>query len=62
MPNETEQIDPEMLALYACPACDDRPPVCQQGDTLVCTQCGRIYPIREGIPVLLVEEATLPNT
>ncbi len=62
MANKPEPIDPELLSLFACPACENRPPVCQQGETLVCTQCGRIYPIREGIPVLLVEEATLPES
>lgn len=61
MPRETELLDPEVVALFACPACENRPAVCQEGQTLVCPQCGRIYPIREGIPVLLVEEATLPT-
>lgn len=56
-----ETIDPEILALFACPACDDRPPLRQDSQTLVCTRCGRIYPIREGIPDLLVEDSTLPE-
>ena len=30
-------------------------------ERLVCVQCGRRYPIREGIPVMLVEEAELPQ-
>ena len=28
---------------------------------LVCTECGRVYPIREGIPVLLLDEAVTPR-
>lgn len=55
-------IDPELLEILACPACDSRPPVKldEAGSCLVCTECGRRYPIRDGIPVMLVEEAELP--
>lgn len=51
----------ELLDILACPACDNRPPVHLSDDErfLVCDQCGRHYPIREGIPVMLVDEATL---
>lgn len=54
-------IDPKLLEILACPACDDRPPVRQEGDRLICDVCGRRYPIRDGIPVMLVEEAELPQ-
>ncbi len=53
-------LDPKFLAILACPADEDRPPLRQDGDTLVCDKCGRIYPIRDGIPILLPEEAVLP--
>lgn len=52
-------IDPELLELLACPAC--KAPVEQAGDRLVCVRCGRRYPIRDGIPVMLVEEAESPE-
>jgi threonine dehydrogenase-like Zn-dependent dehydrogenase len=39
----------------ACPAC--KAPVVERDERLVCTQCGRRYPIRDGIPVMLVEES-----
>lgn len=48
-------IDRELLAILACPA--DHAPVADQGTHLVCTACGRRYPVRDGIPVMLVEEA-----
>ncbi len=48
-------IDKELLEILACPAC--KAPVVQQGDRIVCTACGRRYPIREGIPVMLIDEA-----
>ena len=48
-------IDPQFLSLLACPAC--KAPVSQDGEWLRCAQCGRRYPIREDIPIMLVEEA-----
>ncbi len=48
-------IDPELLAILACPV--DHAPVTEQPAHLVCTSCGRRYPVRDGIPVMLVEEA-----
>lgn len=51
-------IDPELLKLLACPVC--KTPVELRGDRLVCVRCGRRYPVRDGIPVMLVEEAEPP--
>jgi uncharacterized protein YbaR (Trm112 family) len=53
-------IDPELLDILACPLC--KTPVRLEGDRLVCTQCSRRYAIRDGIPVMLIEEAELPET
>ena len=52
-------IDKTLLEILACPVC--KTGVKLEGDRLVCVQCGRRYPIREGIPVMLVEEAEAPN-
>lgn len=51
-------IDPKLLEILACPDDDNRPPLRLAGQTLVCDQCGRVYPIQDGIPILLPEEAT----
>lgn len=51
------KLAPELLAILACPACEERPPLRQQANYLVCDRCQRAYPIREDIPVLLEEEA-----
>jgi uncharacterized protein len=53
-----EVIDKELLEILACPAC--KAPVTQQGDRIVCTKCGRRYPIRDEIPVMLIDEAEQP--
>ena len=52
-------IDPKLLEILACPLCKTE--VRLEGDRLVCVQCGRRYPIRDGIPVMLIEEAELPT-
>jgi uncharacterized protein YbaR (Trm112 family) len=52
-------VDPELLEWLVCPVC--RAPIRPEGDRLVCTRCGRRYPVREGIPVMLVEEAEGPE-
>ena len=55
-----EGLDPTLLEILACP--DDKEPVIYQkeGDAerLTCTKCGKRYPVREGIPVMLIDEAT----
>ena len=54
-------IDKEFLEILACPAC--KAPVRLEGERIVCTAagCGLRYPIRDGIPVMLVEEAEKPE-
>jgi len=48
-------IDEEYLRILACPAC--KSDVVLEGDRLVCVKCGLRYPIRDDIPVMLVDEA-----
>ncbi len=50
-------IPTHLLEILACPACDERPPLQQEGDYLVCEVCQRAYPIRDDIPILLADEA-----
>ena len=54
-------IDQEFLEILACPAW--KGPVRQEGERLVCAApgCGLRYPVRDGIPVMLVEEAEKPG-
>ena len=51
-------LDTALLDIIACPACRSR---LEPTDTeLVCTGCGLAYPVRDDIPVLLVDEARKP--
>lgn len=51
----TAPLDPWLLERLVCPA--TRTPLRQDGDRLVSDEAGLAYPIRDGVPVLLVEEA-----
>ena len=53
-------IDKELLEILACPDC--KTAVKLEQDKIVCTnpQCGRRYPVRDGIPVMLIEESEKP--
>jgi uncharacterized protein YbaR (Trm112 family) len=53
-------IDPSLLEILACPACQGAISEVEAG--LQCGDCGRLYPIRDGVPVMLVDEATRPET
>jgi uncharacterized protein len=53
------EVDAELLAILACPL--DKQPVTRQGNYLVCQECQRHYPIRDGIPVMLIDEALTPE-
>jgi uncharacterized protein YbaR (Trm112 family) len=62
------QLDPRLMEILACPQChsplraapaDEHD---QQQDELICTSptCGLAYPVRDDIPVLLIDEARRP--
>ncbi len=53
-------LDQSLLELIVCPACRSELAVDEQREELVCSGCGRAYPVRDDIPVLLVDEARLP--
>ncbi|MDD5042999.1 MAG: Trm112 family protein [Candidatus Omnitrophica bacterium] len=48
-------IDKTLLEILACPAC--KSDIELKGDKIVCKKCGRKYPIRQGVPVMLIDEA-----
>lgn len=50
-------MDPSLVELLVCPACHSK--VRMQDSHLACEKpdCGLRYPVRDGIPVMIVEEA-----
>ncbi len=59
MTNTPPIIDPALLDLLVCPL--TRSKLTLQGDQLIAQTGGLRYPIRDGIPVLLIDEAILPD-
>ncbi len=59
----TNTLDPALLELLACPASRHALRLDEAAAELVCTDpgCGLAYPVRDGIPVLLVDEARRPG-
>jgi uncharacterized protein YbaR (Trm112 family) len=51
-------ISEELLEILVCPACKAKVEL-QDGKGLKCVQCHRVYPIRDDIPVMLIDEATI---
>ena len=52
-------IDKELLDILACPLC--KADVKLEGDRIVCSKCARRYPIKDDIPIMLIDEAELPK-
>ncbi len=48
-------VDPKLLDILACPACQAGLEV--KDNKIVCLKCGRKYPIKNGIPVLIADQA-----
>ncbi len=54
-------LSEELLQILACPVCIQPVRALPDDRGLECSACGRIYPIRDGFPVMLPEEATPPT-
>lgn len=52
-------IDKDLLSILACPAC--KADVKLENEKIICTKCGRRYPIKDDIPIMLIEESELPG-
>jgi uncharacterized protein YbaR (Trm112 family) len=52
-------ISQDLLEILACPACKAKVELTADGKGLKCLQCHRVYPIRDDIPVMLIDEATI---
>ncbi len=52
-------VDPELLEILACPNCKTPVTLVKNGTALKCATCKRVYPIKDDIPVMLIDEATV---
>ena len=52
-------VDPELLEILACPACKTPVTLVDAGAGLKCGSCRRVFPIKDDIPVMLIDEATV---
>ena len=55
------ELDDWLLEIIVCPNCRSALRVDAAASELVCTGCGLAYPVRDNIPVLLVDEARRPD-
>jgi len=53
------ELSPDFIAIAACPACHSKFAVDYDTHELVCASalCGLAYPVRDGIPILLIDQA-----
>lgn len=55
----TMAVDAELLEILACPNCKTKVDLVKNGTALKCGQCKRVFPIKDDIPVMLLDEATI---
>ncbi len=54
-------IPEDLLEILVCPACRAKVELKADGSALKCVECRRVYPVRDGIPAMVVEEATVED-
>jgi uncharacterized protein YbaR (Trm112 family) len=52
-------VDPELIKILACPSCKTPVALVHNDTALKCGECHRVYPIKDDIPVMLIDEATI---
>lgn len=52
-------ISPDLLEILACPVCKKPLVLKVSPEALKCNTCQRVYPVRDGIPILLVDQASV---
>jgi uncharacterized protein YbaR (Trm112 family) len=52
-------VSERLLEILACPACKVKVELTPDGSALKCSACKRVYPIRDDIPIMLIDEATV---
>lgn len=55
-------ISASLLEILVCPKCRKPVIATQEGDFLTCNHCQLHYPVRDGIPVMMLDEAQVALT
>jgi len=50
-------VDPKLLEILVCPKCKGELIYKEEEERLICERCRLAYPIKDGIPIMLIEEA-----
>lgn len=50
-------LSKELLAMLVCPACKQELEYRQNPESLKCKQCHRVYPVKDDLPIMLIDEA-----
>jgi uncharacterized protein YbaR (Trm112 family) len=54
-------LDPALVEILVCPECKTPVQVVHDGAGLKCETCRRVYPVKDDIPIMLIDEATVEN-
>jgi len=57
--NDLSMISQDLLAMLVCPVCKKPVVPNPNGQSLKCSECRRVYPIQDDIPIMLVDAATI---
>ncbi len=55
-------ISKELLDILACPLCKEEVRLTEDGKGLKCVKCHRVYPIRNDVPVMMIDEAKIEES
>ena len=55
------ETDPKLLEILICPACKAKVELNADATGLKCVGCRRVYPVRDDIPVMLIDEAVVAD-
>jgi hypothetical protein len=55
-------VSPELLEILVCPECRQPVKLTPKGDGLKCAVCRRVFPIKDDIPVMLLDEARVDES
>ena len=54
-------VSEQLLEILVCPKCHAKVELKPDGNGLKCVECRRVYPIRDDIPVMLIDEAKIED-